>query len=196
MTRTMRDSINPSAIPLAGTDIAAGYANGTYANLPALAARFPHIPRVSIDVRGDLAEADVRDWETGDKGGSLEQWVIDHNRASGHKDAVVYCNRDTIPEVRQLTGSQLLAVDYWLWIATLDGTIVMPGPDHLGSPPYTYPGVIACQDRNTAQPSPGYDTSLVFADWWKPALAPPPVRLLSATVVAKYSDGSVRTGSY
>lgn len=168
MTRTMRDSTNPAAIPLAGTDIAAGYANGDYANMMALAARFPHIPRVSVDVLGTIPAADARDWETGDKGGSLEQWVIDHNAQAGKKNAVVYCNRDTLPEVRQLTGSQILAVDYWLWIATLDGTVIMPGAADLAHG--TYPGVIACQNKGTGS----YDDSLVFAGWWKPP-APPPV---------------------
>lgn len=178
MTRTMRDSTTPDAIPLPGTDIAAGYSDGDYANLTALAARFPHIPRVAIDVNGSDPAADVRDWETGDKAGSLEQWVIDHNQHTGKKDAVIYCNRDTLPEVRQLTGSQILAVDYWLWVATLDGTVIMPGPDDLAHG--TYPGVIACQDKGQGS----YDDSLVFAAWWKPAGPPPPPLVTKAAAAA------------
>lgn len=167
MTRIMRDSTTPNAIPLAGTDIAAGYINGNYANMTALAARFPHVPRVSIDVLGTAPQAAVRDWETGDKSGSLEQWCIDHNKASGKKDAVVYCNRSTLPEVRQLTGSQILAVDYWLWIATLDSTIVTP---------QIYPGTIACQDKGSNQLHANYDESVVFANWWMPGTPPPSVQ--------------------
>ena len=76
--------------------------------------------------------------------------VIDHNAATGRKDAVVYCNRATIPQVRVDTGTQVLGVDYFLWVATLDGTLVTPGPEHLDGPPYTYPGVIGCQGEAEA----------------------------------------------
>lgn len=163
MTRIMRDATTVNNIPVSGTDIAAGYVNGRFRNDVELATRFPHLPRVLIDVVGDTSVAAVRDWETGDKGGSLEQWVMDHNAQSGVKDAVVYCNRDTIPEVRQLTGSQILGVDYWLWVATLDGTMFTP---------QMYPGVIACQDKGSGQTHGDYDESVVFADWWKSSLPP------------------------
>lgn len=164
----MRDSTNVMAIPLAGTDIAAGYEDGRYINAAALESRFPHIPRVLIDVDGSQPHVDARDWETGDKGGSLEQWVIDHNKATGKQDAVVYCNRSTIPEVRQLTGSQILGKDYWLWVATLDGTLFTP---------QMYAGVIACQDKGSTQTGGDWDESVVFADWWKPSAPPaPPVQ--------------------
>ena len=179
MNRTMRDSTHPLNIPLAGTDIAAGYLNGTYENVAQLAARFPHIPRVLYDVNGSRPDADARDWEPGnEENTNLEQWVIDHNKHTGKKDAVIYSDRMDLPQVRQLTGSQILAVDYWLIVATLDGTVIMPGPDDLAHG--TYPGVIACQDKGSAQTHGDYDDNIVFADWWKPVLPPPPVLVTKA----------------
>lgn len=159
-TQIMRDSTEASEIPIEGTEIAAGYLDGSFQTWAALAARFPNIPRVAVDVNGSAPGAQVRDWETGDKAGSLEQWVIQHNALSSAKDAVVYCNRSTIAEVRQLTGSQVLGVDYFLWIATLDGSVF--GPSDL-------PGVIACQDKGSAQVGANFDESIVWptaAVWW------------------------------
>lgn len=152
MTFIMRDSTNPNFIPYAGTDIAAGYIDGPFADETQLRRRFPHIPTILIDVNGSQPAAHVRDWETGDKAGNLSTWVAEHNDATGVKDAVVYCNRSTIQEVRNLTGSHILGKDYFLWIATLDGTLFTP---------QMYPGVLACQDKGSP-PNPGYDESVVW----------------------------------
>jgi hypothetical protein len=139
-------------------------------------AKFPH-DRYGwcwIDVTGAAPAADVRDWETGDKGGSLEQWVKDHNHVSGRKDAVVYCNRSTIAEVRQLTGTQVLGTDYFLWVATLDGTVFGPGQ---------YPGVIANQVKGAQLTGGDWDMSIVFdAAFWQPVVPPkPPVPPVAKT---------------
>ena len=165
MTRIGGDSVNLAANP-AGVDVAFYYVNGHLGVTTQADAQARHPGKVvlGIDVLGTDPAAAVRDWETGDKGGSLEQWVIDHNKASGRKDACVYCNRSTIPEVRQLTGSQVLGQDYWLWLATDDGTLVHPGPDHLGSEPYTYPGVVACQVATFS-----WDMSVIWDDGWHPS---------------------------
>jgi hypothetical protein len=173
MTLIMRDSVTPMAIPLAGTDIAAFYGDGAFADGTLVRKRFPHTPVIGIDVNGSMPSMAVRDWETGDKAGSLEDWVINHNNSTGVKDAVVYCNKSTLPEVRQLTGSQILGVDYFLWVATLDGTIFGP---------QDYPHVLACQDKGSSQVHANYDESLVWTtapvSWTgyvKPAPLPPVV---------------------
>ena len=153
MTRIGGDSVNLASNP-AGVDVAFYYVNGLYAAKEAdVAARHPGKLVLGIDVNGSAPSAAVRDWETGDKGGSLEQWVIDHNKASGVKDACVYCNRSTIPEVRQLTGAQVLGTDYILWVSTLDGTL------------YTGPGVGLCQVATIG----GYDLSVIWDDGWHPS---------------------------
>lgn len=165
-TVLMYDSIRVAGIP-ASALIVAGYLDGTYDNWAALTAKFSKVPKVAVDVNGSSPGAEARDWETGDKGGNLEQWVIQHNKLSGKQDAVIYCNRSTIAEVRKLTGSQVLGKDYYLWVATGDGTI------------YSGAGVVACQYKWTND----YDVSQVYPTpnvWWtggKPAVGstPPPV---------------------
>ena len=193
MTRTMGDSTSMGAIPLT-VNVAAVYDDGHLGvETPAqLEARFPHsrYGQVFIDVTGANPKAQVRDWENGDKGGSLQQWVIDHNREAGRKDAVVYCNVSTIPEVRQLTGNQVLGTDYFLWVATLDGTLFGPAQ---------YPHVIANQIKGAQLTGGDWDMSLVFdASLWLPVAAPkppvpavPPVRraelIAAAAVVLRAS---------
>jgi hypothetical protein len=169
MTRIMGDSTNLAAIPLDVT-IAAVYDDGHLGveTEAQLGVRFPHdrYGHVFIDVNGSRPGAQVRDWETGDKGGSLEQWVIDHNRDSGRKDAVVYCNVSTIPEVRQLTGTQVLGTDYWLWVATLDGTLFGPAQ---------YEHVIANQIKGAQLTGGDWDLSVVYdASFWLPVTPPRP----------------------
>jgi hypothetical protein len=170
MTRIMGDSAQYLNIPL-NIEVAATYVNGSGAVSEAkVQQRFPRAKYgwARIDVLGSDPAAGVRDWETGDKGGSLEQWVIDHNHASGKRDAVVYCNRSTIPEVRQLTGTQVLGTDYFLWVATLDGTVYGPAQ---------YPHVIACQVKGAQLTGGDWDMSIVFdGSFWLPVAPPvPPV---------------------
>lgn len=154
MTRIGGDSVNLAANP-AGVDIAFYYVNGNEGVCTEAQAQARHPGKIvlGIDVNGSAPAAAVRDWETGDKGGSLEQWVIDHNKASGVKDACVYCNRSTIAEVRQLTGSQVLGTDYVLFVSTLDGTL------------YSEPGTVACQVATIG----GYDLDVIWDDGWHPS---------------------------
>lgn len=164
----MRDAVNINNIPVS-TPIVATYINGLYAvNEAAYVERFPTNKRVLIDVNG-LApgKALARDWETGDKSGSLETWVAD---AKKDGTAIVYCNKSTIAEVRQLTGSQILGKDYFLWVATLDGSEYRGGTDGV-----TSGDVVACQTHTAwAGSIQLYDESVVYADWW--LADPPPTR--------------------
>jgi hypothetical protein len=165
-TRIMGDSSTFGDVPK-NVDIVAVYDDGSM-GVPGkgqLEARYPHnkFGHCWIDVNGSHPEADVRDWETGDKAGSLERWVIDHNHLKGKKNAVIYCNVSTIPEVRSLTGSQVLGKDYFLFIATLDGS------EHRG------PGVIACQNKGAMQTGGHYDSSKVYDDrFWQKTSTPAP----------------------
>lgn len=137
------------------------YINGHYGVVTqaALEARYPHsrFGHVWIDVNGSRPDADMRDWETGDKSGDLEDWVKKHNAHTNKKDAVIYCNRATIQEVRNLTKSQVLNKDYFLNIATLDGS------------QYKGEGVIACQYQGQAQTHGHFDRTIVYDDrfWTK-----------------------------
>jgi hypothetical protein len=167
MTLVMGDSTTIQDIPKT-VDIVCTYVDGHEGVVPQalLEELFPSKKyfHVLIDVNGSRPDAHVRDWETGDKGGSLEQWVKAHNDHTGKKDAVVYCNRSTIPEVRRLTGSQILGKDYFLWIATGDGTVVKGE------------GIIACQDKWSKQTGGHWDSSVLFDDnfWDIPKTPSPP----------------------
>jgi hypothetical protein len=184
LTRIAGDSTTLTDIPL-HVDIAMSYINGSYAvTRRQLLTRFPHeyYGHAFIDVDGSRPDVSIRDWETGDKSGSLEQWVIDHNKHSDKSDAVVYCNVSTIPEVRADTGSQILGKDYYLFVATLDGTA------------YTGSGVIACQRDGEQKTGGHWDRSLVYDNrFWQKVGAPVPkarpnCRMLQAAVRAKVDD--------
>src|SRR5690242_9403767 len=153
MTRTMGDSVDINKVPHT-VDIVATYADGHFGVVieQLLEELFPPDKyfHVLIDVNGSRPDVHVRDWETGDKAGDLRQWVIDHNNHTRKKDAVVYCDRSTIAEVRRLTGDQILGKDYYLWVATLDGDIVRGE------------GIVACQDKGARQNGSNFDTSVVF----------------------------------
>jgi hypothetical protein len=139
-------------------DIVGAYINGHYgvATMERLNERYPNRGHVLFDVLGDSPDAHIRDWENGDKGGSLEQWVIDHNKITKVNDAVVYCDRSTVPEVRRLTGSQILGEDYYLFISTLDGTEIVG------------PGIVACQHKGQKLTGGHWDESVVYDDrFWK-----------------------------
>lgn len=159
-TRTMGDSSTFGDVPRRDMDIIAVYVDGMY-GVPGNGEFEKHYPHDQfghcwIDVNGSHPEADVRDWETGDKAGSLEKWVADHNKIHGKNNAVIYCNVSTIPEVRRLTGGQILGTHYFLFIATLDGS------------KYRARGVIACQNKGAMQTGGHYDSSEVYDDrFWR-----------------------------
>src|SRR5690349_6249444 len=102
MTRIMRDSDRPSAIPIRGTDIAAGYLTGPGTWPPEAFARFRRKERARIDCRGTVpGRADILDVE----GGCTEvsraaSWVKERKAAfPGAYPPVIYCNRDTLTRV-------------------------------------------------------------------------------------------------
>ena len=174
MTRIMRDSDTPSAIPIRGTDIAAGYLTGP-GTWPAQAfVRFRRKERARIDCRGTVPrQADILDVE----GGCTEvsraaSWVKERKAAfPGAYPPVIYCNRDTLTRVLPaMRAAGLRRVkDYRLWIATLDGTKRIPDMT----------GVIAVQYKRAPDPDKGevpgpaiatghFDESIVFDDDWHP----------------------------
>jgi hypothetical protein len=170
MTRIMGDSSTFGDVP-DHVDVVGAYINGHLgvATKSQLENRYPNsrYGHVFFDVTGSRPDAQTRDWENGDKGGNLRQWVVDHNNSSGEKDAVVYCNQSTVAEVRRLTGDQILGQDYFLHIATGDGLVVQGR------------GIVACQNKWSGLTGGHWDSSIVFDDnFWKstkkPVPSPPP----------------------
>jgi len=156
--RTMWDSVNLRAITLAKRgDIIAYYLNdGRYA-VPSIAyvedLFDPDKYRLAaIDTVGDRADfARILDVEKNlVDPGKCEQWLQDFAASNpsyeGGGRGEIYCNRSTIGAVRIGTGRYRLGRDYYLWVATGDGTL------------YRAFGVNACQD--TWRPT--YDSSVVY----------------------------------
>ncbi|MFF4827217.1 hypothetical protein ACFY20_30220 [Streptomyces sp. NPDC001312] len=147
MTRFMYDGVTPRKIP-DGASMVAGYADGHYANLREMAARFPHAIRVSIAVRY-TTKAQVLDVELGDATPDQAVLWCTHTMASTpNKQLTVYCNLSMWPAVRAAFRAVGVTEPNY-WVAHYDGVASIPA------------GAIAKQYKNT----PGYDESVV-ADYW------------------------------
>lgn len=163
MTRTMYDAVNPANIP-DGAQMVAGYADGWYANLAELAARFPHATVVSIAVRW-TTRAQVLDVETGDATpAQAVLWLTQTMRDVDNARLTLYCGMDGWAAVRAAIQSAGLAEPQY-WVARYDGDPTIPA------------GAVAKQHIGDYH---GYDQSAV-ADYWPgvdPAPAPRPALLV------------------
>lgn len=155
-TRTMYDAVSPANIP-AGASLVAGYADGLYANIPEMRARFPHATVVSIAVRW-TTRAQVLDVETGDATpAQAVDWCRQTMADKPNPELTVYCNTSTWPSVRQaFQGAGVTEPQYW--VAAYDNDPAIPA------------GAVAKQWKNT----PGYDVSSVAAFWPGVDAAPTP----------------------
>ena len=169
MTRTMYDSVNLKAIthPLPDHSLVAYYLDGprAVASVAEVATMFPGASLNPIDVNGTRANwARTVDCETSDVTPEmLEQWLNEFALTNPAYDSgargVVYCDRSSIPAVRIGTGKHVLGRDYYIWVATGDGTV--ENAASLGLPMRS---VIACQNHWLR----GYDTSVVFTSQFLP----------------------------
>jgi hypothetical protein len=177
MTRIMRDSDTPSAIPIDGTDLVAGYVSGGATWPPGAYDRFRGIPHAHIDCLGTVPEqAEILDVEPGCATvPTAVTWVRKRNAAfPGAYPPVVYCNRSTLTplfDAMRAAGMQVVK-DFRLWVTTLDGTKKLPDMT----------GVVAVQYKRAPNPLPGgrlespsfevtaghYDESIVYDDAWDP----------------------------
>jgi hypothetical protein len=150
----MYDSVTPGSIPASATMVA-GYADGKYANLTAMRARFPHARVVSIAVRY-TTRAQVLDVETGDATpAQAVLWCTQTMADTANGELTVYCNTSTWPQVRAAFKTAGVSEPQY-WIAHYDNIAALPA------------GAIAKQYQNTA----GWDRSVV-ADHW-PGIDPDP----------------------
>ena len=157
MTRIMYDSVTPAAIP-ADAQMVAGYLDGEYAWTPDDWRRFPNAVKITITITA-TTQGDVLDVETGDAtSGQAPGWVK-ARRMSGYVQPTIYCNRSTVQSViGACTAEKLtLDVDYWIWLATLDGTTSYPPVPK---------GIVAYQDKGAAALGFNADSSVVVSDWW------------------------------
>lgn len=153
--RTMYDSITPANIP-AGAVLVAGYADGFYANLSGLAARFPGATVVSIAVHPST-RAQVLDVESGDATpAQAVQWCTQTMADTPNRLLTVYCNTSVWPQARAAFQAAGVAEPNY-WVAAYDGDPTIPA------------GAVAKQWLGDYQ---GYDQSSV-ADYW-PGVDPTP----------------------
>jgi hypothetical protein len=176
MTRIMRDSDAPSAIPRS-TQIVAGYLTGPGTWPAAGFARFGNKPSARIDCRGTVpGKADVLDVEPGCSAvGKAVGWVRKRRAAyPGAYPPILYCNQSTLLSllpVMRAAGLHL-GKDFRLWIATLDGTKRIG--DMTGVMAVQYKRAPNLQSNGKLErPSPSvtaghYDESIVFDNTWHP----------------------------
>jgi hypothetical protein len=174
----MRDSTNAFDIPTMGTQIAAGYSNGTFAWPKASFNRFPDIPHVHIDVNGaDPVGSDVLDVETGDATVNVAvAWTLaKHHLTPGAYPPIIYCNRSTLtPLFNAMNAANLKVVkDFRLWVATLDGTKTLGDMT----------GVTAIQYAGEAQTHGHYDESIVYDRNWFSEIVPPKKKAIRAILI-------------
>ena len=161
MTRIMRDSTTPTDIPIHGTDLVAGYANGSFKWSADGFARFSGIPHIRIDPSGTNPEnAEVLDVERGDADvPTAVTWA--KKRKAAFPDGyppIIYCNRSTLtPLFNAMNAAGLHVVrDFRTWIATLDGTKTV----------HDMTGVTAVQYAGSDLTGGHYDESIVYDDLW------------------------------
>lgn len=168
MTRRMYDAVTPGGIPV-NAQLVAGYADGRYANLPAMHARFPHARVVSIAVN-HTTRAQVADVETGDMSpATAVQWARDTMHDVPNTHLTIYANTSTWPKVKAAFKKAGVSLPLW-WAA------------HYTGQPHLEPGSIATQYLNTS----GYDESEV-ADYW-PGVDPDPGSGVPATYKVRAGD--------
>lgn len=148
MTRYMYDAVTPGHIPTSATMVA-GYADGAYANIPAMKARFPNATIVSIAVRW-TTRAQVLDVESGDATpAQAVQWCTQTMANTPNKELTVYCSVSAWPGVRAAFRTAGVTEPNY-WVAAYDGNATVPA------------GAVAKQFIGDYQ---GYDKSVV-ADYW------------------------------
>ncbi|WP_246144484.1 hypothetical protein [Actinacidiphila oryziradicis] len=145
--RTMYDGVTPGNIPASATMVA-GYADGLYANVPEMRARFPHATVVSIAVRY-TTRAQVLDVENGDATpAEAVLWCTDTMSDKPNGELTVYCNTSTWPAVRSAFQTAHVSEPNY-WVAQYDNDPAIPV------------GAIAKQYENTT----AWDKSVV-AEYW------------------------------
>lgn len=178
VTRIMRDSDRPKAIPIHGTDLVAGYVTGPGTWPAGAFARFRGIPHVHIDCRETMPDkAEILDVETGCS--DVQTAVVwAKKRKAFFPDAyppILYCNRSMLPALFNAMGAASLHVvrDFRLWIATLDGTKRLH--DMTGVTAVQYKRAPHETNDGTPVEPPSekvtaghYDESIVFDDDWHP----------------------------
>ncbi len=167
MTLLMRDSIDPTLIPLDDLAAVAGYADGLYQWNSAGWARFQP-PIISLSIVINAANiGDILDVETGAASpADCPGWSDRFNRP-GRRAPTFYVNRSNWSAVLAALNGR--PADFW--IATLDGT-------------QSVPGAVAVQYRDFG----GYDESVILDLSWLGLI---PIPKEQRMIIRNADDGAV-----
>jgi hypothetical protein len=157
--RIMFDSVDPTQIPTTA-ELVAGYVNGSYKWSEEGWALFPNAGKLTINVTGDAADGgQALDVENYDATPADAPVWFDARTKAGATGLVIYCNRSTLPAVEAAMGPDR---GFYRWIATLDGTLAIPGFTPFNGP-------AAVQFAGSAQAGRNVDVSLVVNDGLLPS---------------------------
>ena len=124
MTRTMYDSVTPSAIPRSAAMVAGYLPPSRYAWSAAEWARFPRAVKVRIAIFASVNDGHVLDVEPGDATpAQAPGWVVMRRKAG--VDPSVYCNASTWPTVRAEFRRRGIREPHY-WIAKYDNVARLP----------------------------------------------------------------------
>lgn len=157
MARVMFDSTTPQAIP-SNAEIVAGYVDGAFRWHNSAWDRFPHAKQVRITVTANHSRGNCLDVEKGDATPAQAPGWIRARQAAGIRYVTIYCNRSTLPAVDRACHG----LSYYRWVATLDGTLHIPGFTPLERP-------AAVQFANSTMAGANVDVSIVWEDQWHPS---------------------------
>lgn len=121
----MYDAVTPTNIPRTGSTLIAGYADGLYANLAALRARFPNEQVVPIAVSASYpaAKGYVLDCENGDAtNAQAVAWCQKY--PGSNTDLTIYTNSDNLSALRSALA--VLSTQPNIWVAHYDGVATIP----------------------------------------------------------------------
>jgi hypothetical protein len=158
MTLQMFDSVTPGNLP-PGADAYAGYADGRFANLTALRARFPGKRILEIAVFAST-DAEAADCETGDMTPFQVPGWVKRQQARGVHRPVVYASISVMPSVlAALGGAGIARSEVRLWSA------------HYGAGKHICTGMDGTQWTDTAAGTGSslVDESLLLPDFFQEA---------------------------
>lgn len=130
----------------------------TAAALHKLQARWPEVGLIDRGLGDPLDRASIIDVEIHAEGVAAVPRFLDRVQARDSQPGTTYCDRSQLAAVDAAAGGRR----HWRWVATLDGTLVIPG-----LPPLRRPAAVQC--FNSAMLGVHADGSVVLAAAWHPA---------------------------
>lgn len=182
MTRIGRDSVTPADVPVSGTQVIIGYADGKYDWTSGDFARFAPAATCLVDVNGSDPHADMLDVEKEDASvATAVTWTREKLALKGPYLPIIYCNRSTLTPLFNAMNAAgfFIGKHFLIGIATLDGK-TKSVPDMTGV------WGVQWKPASASSGAGHYDEWIIYDDAWKPPakpVTPPPVKVQDAVLV-------------